>query len=55
MVQKLDIEAVRAGDRSALARTISEVENQTREGRLALSEILPQPIIPILTIPYSTF
>jgi LAO/AO transport system kinase len=41
MSQKHDIEAVRAGERIALARTISEVENQTREGRLALSALFP--------------
>ncbi len=41
MTQKLDIEAVRTGDRIALARTISEVENQTGEGRLALSALFP--------------
>lgn len=42
MTQKCDIEAVRTGDRIALARTISEVENQTREGRFALSALFPQ-------------
>jgi LAO/AO transport system kinase len=41
MTGKFDLEAVRAGDRIALARCISQVEDQTQAGRQALSALFP--------------
>jgi len=41
MTNKVDLEAVRAGDRIALARCISQVEDQTQAGRQALSALFP--------------
>ena len=41
MTRKVDLEAVRAGDRIALARCISQVEDQTTAGRQALSALFP--------------
>ena len=41
MTWKVNIDAVRAGERIALARTISQVEDQTSAGRQALSALFP--------------
>ncbi len=41
MTDKFNLEAVRAGDRIALARCISQVEDQTQAGRQALSALFP--------------
>jgi LAO/AO transport system kinase len=41
MTYKFNLEAVRAGDRIALARCISQVEDQTPAGRQALSALFP--------------
>ncbi len=41
MTYKFNLEAVRAGDRIALARCISQVEDQTQAGRQALSALFP--------------
>jgi LAO/AO transport system kinase len=41
MTWKFDMEAVRAGERIALARCISQVEDQTPAGRQALSALFP--------------
>ncbi len=41
MTWKVDVDAVRAGERIALARTISQVEDQTAAGRQALSALFP--------------
>jgi LAO/AO transport system kinase len=41
MTYKFDLEAVRARDRIALARCISQVEDQTQAGRQALSALFP--------------
>jgi LAO/AO transport system kinase len=41
MTNVIDLDAVRAGDRIALARCISQVEDQTQAGRQALSALFP--------------
>jgi LAO/AO transport system kinase len=41
MTWKVNVDAVRAGERIALARTISQVEDQTIAGRQALSALFP--------------
>jgi LAO/AO transport system kinase len=41
MTWKVNVDAVRAGERIALARTISQVEDQTTSGRQALSALFP--------------
>jgi LAO/AO transport system kinase len=41
MTWTVDVDAVRAGERIALARTISQVEDQTTAGRQALSALFP--------------
>jgi LAO/AO transport system kinase len=41
MAYKINLEAVRAGDRLALARCISQVEDQTAAGRQALDALFP--------------